>query len=222
MWKMKMGNLKKWGIVLGLMMGVAGGVTPAQAYVDNACIMGGFNADGSMYMWDYLNENNYRFYNKKGSEDYYIKKDNSVFMDISNGGWSLEPLEAGKMRLIIFLKPGPKTDKGIQVGDNLKKLVNTYGSVYKTDRSDIYENDPQTGYYQGLDGRGYLASVGKVSIRYFIVTYFDRDKHRLNFILDRYSGRILAILYITGGHNPYYSGNVGSYMTGAGLWRFVI
>lgn len=192
--------------------------TTAFAYSDDVGIMDRFNYDNSMYMYDYLNSNDYRFVNhfNAGTQDGYMKNDNSMFMVLANK--SDYPIQPGQMNSVIILKPGIFTDKGIQVGDTLQKLINTYGKVYERARSDIYNNDLNTGYYY-KEGYSYLVRGKTHGFKYYSIIYFDREQRQIQFLVNQSSREIVAIRYWR--YNPYDinpSGVIGRY----GLWRYIV
>lgn len=123
--------LKKWistGVFLLCLM-----CSPmAFAYVDDAGVMNQFDYDNATPLWDYINANGYRFYGQSSMDDQYIKTDNSMFITISRGGFlgDFYSYPAGTLTQLIFLKPGPMTDKGIQVGDKAEKVIKVYGQAY--------------------------------------------------------------------------------------------
>lgn len=191
------------------------------AYTDDAGIMGKFNYDNSMYMYDYLNSNDYHFYNRFGSMDTYMKNDNSMFMVIPNEkDGALQP---GQMKSIIILKPGIATDKGIQVGDTLTDVINAYGKAYDVLQYDIYNNDPNTGYmrkdafYYPVAG----SSWKKAPFKFYSIDYLDRDKHVVRFFVSQSSEKVVAIHYW-----KYYIISPRNIANGAlatyGLWRFIL
>lgn len=138
--------LKKWvSVVFTVAYTMIG--TTALAYVDDAGVMDYFNYNNDQYLYDYFNNNDYRFYNKSQKADAYIKNDNSLFMTISNN--SLEGLwrQAGMLYQIVIMKPGYKTDKGIEVGMTLNQVKTAYGELCTSGQTDVYRNEPHTGYY---------------------------------------------------------------------------
>ena len=83
--------------------------TTAFAYSDDVGIMDRFNYDNSMYMYDYLNSNDYRFVNhfNAGTQDGYMKNDNSMFMVLANK--SDYPIQPGQMNSVIILAMSQQT-----------------------------------------------------------------------------------------------------------------
>ncbi len=194
---MKLGK-KALGLILsvGVLLGAGVGVTPAHAYVEDAGVLDNFHTDKDEPMWDYLNSHNYRFFNKDQANDYYITKDNTTFMAISNGnivfGW-----KPGVLRYMIFLKPGPKTDLGIQVGDSVKKLIATYGPAYGVNEDSFVDTQPRMGYYRTSGAWQIKTKYGWKKV--YVVTYFDQNRHHIDFMVGVNNNRIAAILYRTSG-----------------------
>lgn len=208
--------LKKWiQIILTTICMMIG--TTTFAYSDDVGVMGQFNYDNSMYMYDYLNSNDYRFYNHfGGTKEGYMKNDNSIFMVLANKGDN--PIQPGQMDSVFILKPGIFTDKGIQVGDTLQKLITTYGKVYDRARSDIYNNDPNTGYF-AKNVYDYLNGRKVAHFRYYVIGYFDREKRQIQFIVSQSTQKVVAIRYWR--YNQYDTnlpGIIGYYR----LWRYII
>ncbi|MDY5214765.1 MAG: hypothetical protein SPH51_06130 [Megasphaera elsdenii] len=112
----------------------------AFAYVDDAGIMDHFNYANDQCLYDYLNHNDYQLYHKDTNADAYIKNDNSLFMSISTdslgGFWRKE----GMLYTVIMMKPGYKTDKGIEVGMTLKQVKEAYGEIYASKQINIYSS----------------------------------------------------------------------------------
>ncbi|MGN8759012.1 hypothetical protein [Acidaminococcus fermentans] len=221
---MKFGK-KTMGLLLsvGLLLGTGVGVTPAHAYVEDAGVLNNFHTDRQQPMWDYINSHNYRFFNKDSGSDYYITKDNTTFMAISNGnivyGWA-----PGVLQYLIFLKPGPKTDLGIQVGDSVKTLIATYGSAHPTTDANVVDNQPRMGYYQQSSAYKIQTRSGWKPV--YIVTYFDRNRHHLDFMVGTSNNRIMAILYCTSGSTTvigdmYDADNFRIYMNRSGLGYYL-
>lgn len=187
---------KTFGLILsvGILFGVCFEVTPAHAYVEDAGVLDNFHTDPLQPMWDYLNSHNYRFYNKKLGFDYYITKDNTMFMAISNGN-SVLGADPGVLYYLIFINPGPKTDLGIQVGDSVKKLIETYGEARPTSDENFINNQPRMGYYMTCVSHKVQTRRGWE--RYYQITYFDRKHHHIDFMIGQNSNRIMAIQYRT-------------------------
>lgn len=218
--------MKKWFSLFIMAVGLLLNVT-AFAYVDDAGVMDKFDYDNSQPLWDYLNANDYRFYGHDEMHDQYIKKDNSIFMTISRGGFLgyFYDYKPGTLTRLIFLKPGPKTDKGIQVGDKANDAIAAYGAAYPQDREDVYTHDPQTGFWvQGT--KNYKTDYGdQQKFHYYVLTYFDRQGHHLHFIADKHSERIKAIVYWYG--SPRFGEITNaqsqiSYFDNHGLMRFLL
>lgn len=204
--------------------------TTAFAYVDDAGIMGQFDYDDSMYMWDYLNANDYRFYNKgtwSFHSDIYIKNDNSMYMEIYNDHYFNHPpyQVPGKLICIGIFKPGIKTDKGIEVGDSFSDVVKAYGEVYDTSRRDIYNNDPNTGFYYHIGSQvlkhPYKTISGRnITFEFYDVRYFDRNGHNLSFFIDKSNMKVKAIYYWHKSQNAKMA--VDMLISDRGLWRFIL
>lgn len=193
--------------------------TTAFAYSDDVGIMDRFNYDNSMYMYDYLNANDYRFYNhfSDGREDAYIKNDNSIFMVIANKG--NYPILPGQMHSVIILKPGITTDKGIQVGSTLQDVVNAYGKIYPAYRQDVYDNDIDTGHYRETS-HSYVNQSGRHRYQaFFEINYFDKDQRQIQILVSKDSKRVVAIRYWR--YHPLISNSSGI-LKGYGLWRFIL
>lgn len=218
--------LKKWistGVFLLCLM-----CSPmAFAYVDDAGVMNQFDYDNATPLWDYINANGYRFYGQSSMDDQYIKTDNSMFITISRGGFlgDFYSYPAGTLTQLIFLKPGPMTDKGIQVGDKAEKVIKVYGQAYPADRKDVYSHDPNTGFW--VPGTSnYKTNYGdQQKFHYMVLTYYDRQGHHLHFLADKHSERIKAIIYWKGRPNlgeTTYAQGIMYGLSNLGLTRFVL
>ena len=207
--------------------------TTSFAYVDDAGIMGQFNYDNSMYMWDYLNANDYRFYNKGVYcfySDIYIKNDNSMYMEIYNENFLNHPpyQVPGKLCCIGIFKPGIKTDKGIAVGDSFSDVVKAYGEIYDISRRDIYNNEPNTGLYYHINSsqtikRPYKTISGKnTTFEFYDVRYFDREGHTLSFFIDKSDMKVKTIFYWYKCENANIGLAVPVLMSDRGLWRYIL
>lgn len=201
--------------------------TAGFAYVDDAGVMNKFDYDNSQPLWDYINANDYRFYGQDQMHDQYIKNDNSMFITISRGGFlgSFYGYKPGTLTRLIFLKPGPKTDKGIQVGDKANDAIAAYGAAYPSDREDVYSHDPETGFWvQGT--QNYKTNYGdQQKFHYYVITYYDRQGHNLHFIADKHSEKIKAIIYWYGTPQLGHASNAYSqisYLNDHGLMRFLL
>ncbi len=215
--------LKKWVSVCLTVACMTIGTT-ALAYVDDAGVMDQFNYNNDQYLYDYFNNNDYRFYNKSQKADAYIKNDNSLFMTISNN--SLEGLwrQAGMLYQIVIMKPGYKTDKGIEVGMTLNQVKTAYGELCTSGQTDVYRNEPHTGYY--LEGvYNYKTKYGdQEKFKYYMISYFDRNHHWVEFLVDKSSKKVKAIGYFYGEPHSGISNNRSLVyaIDGWGLWRFVL
>ncbi|WP_074706047.1 hypothetical protein [Acidaminococcus fermentans] len=221
---MKFGK-KTLGLILsvGLLMGIGVGATPAHAYVEDAGVLDNFHTDLEERMWDYLNSHNYRFYNKRASDDCYITNDNTAFMAILNEK-TIVPGNSGKLHYLIFLKPGPKTDLGIQVGDSVKKLIATYGEAHPTSEDNFIDNQPRMGYYLNSPNKKIQTRRGWEKV--YQVTYLDRNNHHVDFMISRTSNRIMAIQYrVSGGKHvisdTYEAGNFIFHINNNGLGYYL-
>lgn len=102
------------------------------------------------------------------------------------------------MNYLIFLKNGYTTNKGIHVGSKLQDVLNAYGSVYKPNRTDIYTNDPNTGYFNE-GSHSYETNYGmKREFKYYNLTYYDRNRHWLQILVDKSDKKVKAISYAYG------------------------
>lgn len=194
------------------------------AYVDDAGIMDHFNYANDQYLYDYFNHNDYQLYHKDTNADAYIKNDNSLFMSISTdslgGFWRKE----GMLYTVIMMKPGYKTDKGIEVGMNLKQVKEAYGEIYASKQINIYKNNPNTGYY--LEGvYNFKTKYGdQEKFKYYMISYFDRNHHWVEFLVDKSSKKVRAIGYFYG--EPRFGINNNNDLVheidGWGLWPIVL
>lgn len=214
-------------VISSIAVTVAISIVPVgtMAYVDDAGIMNKFNYTNTQYLYDYLNNNNFRFYNKEFLYDAYIKNDNSLFMTISTdhiGGLLPWSRKAGMMGVVVILKPGYATDKGIEVGMKAEQMSAAYGTAVPKNRQDVYNNDPGTGYY--VEGkRRFTTDYGQQeTFKYYIASFFDRDAHWVQFLIDKSSNKIVAIGYFRGkakaGSDNLFLRNLSDW----GLWRFVL
>lgn len=166
----------------------------AFAYVDDAGIMGQFNYDNSMNMWQYLNDNGFQFkpdrYRSNPGVDGYMKNDHSMFISIINKD-RFHLLQPGQLVKVIILKPGVSTDKGIQVGSSVSDVINSYGKVYKKIEQDVYKNEPNTGWYGSELYRGAYPN----QVKYYLLCYQDEQSHTIQFIINASSKKVSAIEY---------------------------
>ena len=222
--------LKRWiyAVLTAIFMMMG---TTAFAYVDDAGIMGQFDYDDSMYMWDYLNANDYRYYNKGKwafYTDIYIKNDNSMYMEIYNDNYFNDRIyqAPGKLTCIGIFKPGIKTDKGIEVGDSFSDVVKAYGEVYDVIRRDIYNINSNICCYYHVSynqviSRPYKTISGRnITFKFYDVRYFDRDGHKISFFIDQSTMKVKSIFYWHKSSSLGLAVNV--LMSDRGLWRFIL
>lgn len=220
--------VKKWlRVILTSVCMMIG--TTAFAYVDDAGIMGQFNYDNSMNMWQYLNDNGFQFkpdrYRSNPGVDGYIKNDHSMFISIINKD-RFHLLQPGQLVKVIILKPGVSTDKGIQVGSSVSDVINSYGKVYKKIEQDVYKNEPNTGWYGSELYRGAYPN----DVKYYLLCYQDEQSHTIQFIINASSKKVSAIEYWWWGdmHDDgtfasplYYCCRSGGTMDYYLLWHYV-
>ena len=195
------------------------------AYTDDTHLLGTLE-DTRGPIYDYLNSNNFHFYNKSNYTYTYIQKDNSLFILITDGiSGGSAPLigHNGWLGGIMFLKPGHKTNKGIAVGMKLDDLVKAYGNVYPMNRSDVYKNDINTGCYR-TGTYTYKSSWGDRKFSYFEIAYRDRKGGEIDFLVDQQSKKIRAISFqfVPASDYPYFWRSPSSWAQGWGLWRFIL
>lgn len=214
--------------VVSALMGVylMGMAAVCQAYVDDARIMNSFNEDNEMVMYDYLNQNNFRFYNKYSFDDGYIKNDNSLFMIIRRENTVLAPdyQSAGKMLRIFFLKDGYRTNKGIHVGSTLSDVTNAYGQAYPYTKSDIYTNDPETGFYIKKTIRIPTGKYTSKDLPFYVLSYYDRDQHWLQFLVNASDKKVKAIAYKYGQsqYGVEHEDDIIAHLNRWGLLRYIL
>lgn len=192
--------LRKWIIALLTATCLTIG-SPALAYTDDAGVMDHFNYDNSMYMWDYLNQNGYHLHHQRTDKwvektDTYLKDDNSIAIEISNDPRYNDPrihrkddIKSGQMINLFILRAGVKTDKGIQVGDSFRDVVNAYGipSQAISTRTDFLKNTPNTGTYDWKSFR---------SFTHYLVRYRDfKNDSSIQFLINDKTNKVVAIRY---------------------------
>lgn len=220
--------VKKWLCVILTSVCMMIGMN-AFAYVDDAGIMGQFNYDNSMNMWQYLNDNGFQFkpdrYRNNPGVDGYMKNDHSMFISIINKD-RFHLLQPGQLVKVIILKPGVSTDKGIQVGSSVSDVINSYGKVYKIIEEDVYKNEPNTGWYGPELYRGAYPN----HVKYYLLCYQDEQSHTIRFIINDSSKKVSAIEYWWWGdmHDSgtiasplYYCWRSGGTMDDYLLWHYV-
>lgn len=170
------------------------------AYVDDAGIMNKFNYDNSMNMWNYLNENGFHFikpkYDHQPGIDGYMKNDSSMLVLIINND-SYKLLQPGQLVQVVIIKPGIKTDKGIQVGSTINDVINAYGKVY--DKVKVYDNrvpgiykkEPNTGWHDSDVTVGMSAHEKS----FYRLGYYDQDHHTVIFYINKKNNKVAAISY---------------------------
>lgn len=163
------------------------------AMTDNAGVLAGLENNNNLY--NYLNMYHYRLWkadHRFSKHDMYISQDDSVIVSLFND----------KLGAIYILKPGYKTNKGIEVGMNTNDMKYAYGGIYDS-------MDSSLDYKQGgcIDGYGDGNYTG-----YYAVEYVSEKNEGLTFIIDRYVDRIVLIRYQENRHgNTHALGDVKSY-----------
>ena len=165
------------------------------AYTDNAGVMNHFNYDNTQYLYDYLNANNFRFYNKDGWQDAYLKNDNSLFILLRNNTLQNNRRPIGLMDFLVILRPGYATDKGIEVGMSMQKVIETYGPVYRLYNDEkIYKNTPNTGLYHNVSAH-YDTPHGQKWVEGIELSYRDVNDRVIQFFIDKDTKKVLFIVY---------------------------
>lgn len=194
------------------------------AYVDDAGIMDHFNYANDQCLYDYLNQNDYKFYSKDRWSDAYLKKDHSLFMTISNNPLAGLRRQSGLLYTILIMKPGYQTDKGIEVGMSLEQAIAAYGELLYSGDVDKYRNIPNTGY--ALEGTyTFKTKYGdQERFKYYMISYFDLDSHWVEFLVDKSSKKVKAIGYFYGDPRSGISNNrdLVYELNDWGLWPIVL
>lgn len=186
--------------------------------------MQSFNYANDQCLYDYLNQNDYKFYSKDRWSDAYLKKDHSLFMTISNNPLAGLRRQSGLLYTILIMKPGYQTDKGIEVGMSLEQVIAAYGELLYSGDVDKYRNIPNTGY--ALEGTyTFKTKYGdQERFKYYMISYFDLDSHWVEFLVDKSSKKVKAIGYFYGDPRSGISNNrdLVYELNDWGLWPIVL
>ena len=140
---------------------------------DDAGVLAGLEKNTDLFR--YLNMYNYRTWlsdHRYLKHDMYISQDDSVIVSMYNDN----------LDSIFILKPGYKTNKGIEVGMSSHDMINVYGKFGRNhDYAESY------GYMLGYGNDKYVG--------YYAVEYQSQSNEGLSFIVDRKTQVIKLIRY---------------------------
>ncbi len=161
------------------------------AITTDAGVLGGLERNSDLY--SYLNMYHYRLWKSDHrfmEHDMYISQDDAVIVSIFND----------RLDAIYILKPGYKTNKGIEVGMDLNAVKNVYGPIY-----DWYEDDSHIG--------GNLIGNGQGKYRkYYGVEYVSKENSGLSFVISNDTYNVVLIRYQKNRHgNTHVFSDVESY-----------
>lgn len=182
----------KKSLALAAILATLGGVGITQARTDDARVLGGL--DRSVNIYTYLNTYPYKLLSSDPSgffHDTYISKDNCVIIEVFTPG----------LGRIYITGPGYSTNKGIKLGMKLTDIENAYGPVYAKNKAPkdytaIY------GTYESMASYG-DSEFYKDFTGYAHVEYISATNEGLSFILNRYTGKIVMIVYTPNLHGNY-------------------
>ena len=162
-------------VILFLAIAICSMASYANAYIDDAKVLGGLSSKTDMYK--YLNYYGYRIWlsnHRYSIHDMYINQDDSVIVDTWNG----------HLGHVYILKPNYTTNKGVSVGMTLQDIFNAYGE-YSSEGGvqEIHYND----YYK--DDSGYIT-----------IEYVSEANEGLFFVLNKYTKKIVLIRYQSNRH----------------------
>lgn len=164
----------------------------AFAGTDDARVLGGISRETNIYT--YLNTYPYSLWKSNhqySNNDLYLSKDHCVAVDL----WD------DVLGQIFLLGPGYATDKGIEVGMEIKDIVRAYGPFY-ADGKEPKDRTLTFGiYHDNQYSKKYRA--------YSFIEYVAPKNEGINFVLDKKTNKIILIMYQANRHG---NGNVMEYV----------
>ena len=175
--------------------------THSYAYVDDAKVLSGldtYKVPGDIYLnthdFHYIGKASYKpgwgngktYYHDYGA---YISKDGSIITI-----WFEDKNRLGN---IYFVKPGPKTDKGIEVGMNVSDIEKKYGKIFTAQevkaRRAADKNFSVFNYNAGeyLD---FPRPTGNYT-GYQEIEFVSNTNEGLSFIINKHNNKIVLIRY---------------------------
>ncbi len=148
------------------------------AMTDDAGVLGGLEKNDNLY--NYLNMYHYRLWkadHRFSQHDMYISQDDAVIVSIFDD----------KLNAIFILKSGYQTNKGIEVGMTANDMIRGYVPVYEDSDYTFDAWHSQGGQVVGNYDSNYA--------KYFSVEYISKENEGLDFIFDKYTGKIVLIRY---------------------------
>lgn len=171
-------------LVLGMMLNAT-----AWAYTDDTGVIDGLNQDVDAE--NYINQYHFNRWNDH-NKNLYGSSDGEVVIYINE--------YTNKVFEVFLLGGDYSTDKGIKVGDSAQDVINAYGPVYPMSNYGEYDYslEANAGRVHTYPPKYYPNYAG-----YIEYEYFDSRNSAIYFIINKYTQKIILIVYQGNRHGSY-------------------